>query len=134
MSEHRVESSHDRDMQIAVCREYRAAKQRKKRQYYNDCVNTIIEAYSYVRLSVWKTIEMLTDTQFDKTRPTDNELLEYFRSMSEPQPTHDFNVRYESIALDFLNQYDMGICENKDSLEYKLINDDVRVHEVERAI
>ena len=61
-SGHRVESSHDRDMQIAACRAYRATKQRKKRQYYHDCVNTIIEAYRYDRLNVWKTIERLTNT------------------------------------------------------------------------
>ena len=54
--------------------------------------------------------------------------------MSENQPTHDFNVQYESIALDFLNQYDKGMCENKNSLEYEIINDNVHVHEVERAI
>ena len=41
---------------------------------------------------------------------------------------------YESIALGFLNQYGKGICENKNSLAYEVINDNVGVHEVERAI
>ena len=58
----------------------------------------------------------------------------HFRSFSESQPTHDFNVHHESIALDFLNQYDRGNREYKNSLEYEVINDNVSVYEVERAI
>ena len=54
--------------------------------------------------------------------------------MSESQPTHDVNIQYESIALDFLIQYDKAVCENNNSLEYETINDNVRLHEVERAI
>ena len=54
--------------------------------------------------------------------------------MSESQPTHEFNVHYESIGLDFLNQYDRGNREYKNSLEYEVINDNVGVYEVERAI
>ena len=115
---HRVESNHDRDMQIAACRDYRATQQRKERQYYNECMNAFTEAYRYERSNVWKTIERFTDTQSDTTRPTDNEFFEYFRSMSESQLTHDFNVHYESIALDVLNQYDGGNREYKNSREY----------------
>ena len=54
--------------------------------------------------------------------------------MSESQPTHDVNIQYESIALDFLIQYDKAVCENNNSLEYETINDNVRLHEVNEQL
>ena len=57
---HRAECAQDRQMQIKACQVYRAHKQRKRRQYYNNCVLRILDTYECDRSKLWKTIESLS--------------------------------------------------------------------------
>ena len=59
----RVECEKDMEIQIAACKNYCAHKQRKRRKYYNDCVELIIvDKYESDRSNLWKTIEKLSKT------------------------------------------------------------------------
>ena len=42
---HRVENEKDRGNKIKACKDYRAHKERKRRQYYNNCVQTIVDVF-----------------------------------------------------------------------------------------
>ena len=131
---HRSECEIDREIQIAACKNYRAHKQRKRRQYYNDCVQLIIDKYESDRSNVWKTIEKLSQTRGDYASPSDNDFYEYFKDMADIQPDVSFNSVYETTALNFLHQYDTGQYVRNLSLEYDIINDNITSTVVARAI
>ena len=123
-----------RKIQIAACKTYRAHKQRKRRKYYNDCVQLIIDKYESDRSNVWKTIEKLSKTRDDYASPSDDDFYEYFKDMADIQPDVSFNSVYETTALNFLHQYDTGKYVRNISLEYDIINDNITNTEVARAI
>ena len=131
---HRVENEKDRENQIKACKDYRAHKQRKWRQYYNNCVQTIVDVYKSHRSDVWKTIEKLSKFRDNDTCPSDDDFFIYFKDMADIQPNDSFNPAYEAIALDFLHQYDKGEYNANMSLENRIINDNITEIEVEGAI
>ena len=130
---HRVECAQDRQMQIKACQLYRAHKQRKRRQYYNNCVLGILDTYECDRSKLWKTIESLSRSQYQHVTPSGDEFFQHFKNMSNLQANSKFSSEYESVALAFLHQYDHGYAHNC-SLEYNMINDNVTVKEVDMAI
>ena len=131
---HRVECDKDKENQIKACKDYRAHKQRKRRQYYNNCTRTIVDVYESNRSDVWKTIERLSKSRDNNIGPSDDDFFKYFKDMADIQLDDSFNTSYESIAIDFLHQYDTGGYSMNISLENSIINDNISVTEVEGAI
>ena len=131
---HRVECDKDREIQIAACKDYRAHKQRKRRQYYNNCVRTIIDVYESNKSDVWKTIENLSRSRDNSIGPTDDDFFKYFKDMADIEPDNSFNTAYELVALNFLHKYEKSKCSRDMSLEYGIINDNITAMEVEGAI
>ena len=119
---------------MVACKNYRALKQRKRRQYYNDCVSIIVDKYKSDKSNVWKTIETLSKSRDNYDGPSNNALFEYFKGMADTKPDGGSNSTYESVALNFLHRYDTGKYVWDTSLEYSIINDNVTTAEVERAI
>ena len=130
---HRVECAEDRQLQIEACQDYRAHKQRKRREHFKNCVLRIVHTYESDRSKLWKTIETLSQSHCQNTAPSGNDFLEHFKSMSDSQTNNDFSSEYESVALAFLRQYDYEHA-NSSSLEHHIINDNVTVEEVDSAI
>ena len=130
---HNVECAEDRQMQIEACRDYRAHKQMRKRQYYNNCVVQIVDTYVSNRSKLWKTIENLSRSHCQHVAPSDDEFLQHFKGMSDNPTDNCFSPEYESVALAFLQQYDYEDAHSS-SLEYNIINDNITIEEVDMAI
>ena len=103
---HCVECAEDRQLQIEACQDYRAHKQRKRREHFKNCVLRIVHTYESDRSKKWKTIETLSQSHYQNTAPSGNDFLVHFKSMSDSQANNDFSSGYESVALAFLRQYD----------------------------
>ena len=107
---HRVECDKDKEIQIAACKDYRAHKQRKRRQYYNNCVRTIIDVYESNKSDVWKTIGNLSRSRDNSIGPTDDDFFKYFKDTADIEPDNSFNTAYELVALNFLHKYEKSKC------------------------
>ena len=131
---HRADCTTDRRKQLEACKDYRADKQRKQRQYHAECVRTIIETYESNRSMVWKTIGRISRSYNNHCSPSDNEFYEYFQSMSTPNKEMCFNLEYETVALKFLQHHDTGYYVRNPSVESNIINDNFTIEEVETSI
>ena len=55
----RAVTNDEKEYLVTCCRQYRACKQRKKRQYIASCFDKIESAYNSNKSTVWKTISSL---------------------------------------------------------------------------
>ena len=101
---HQVESIGDRQTQIEAYRQYRTHKQRKRREYFSNCVRSIVDIYQSDRSKVWHTIQKLSGPNCDYIGPSDNEFFYHFKNMSDFHTEDSFNPDYEATALKFLQQ------------------------------
>ena len=62
---HWVESIVDRQTQIEACRHYRTHKQRKRREYFSNCIRSIADIYQSDRSKVWQTLKKLSGPNCD---------------------------------------------------------------------
>ena len=131
---HRVESTEDRQTQIEACRQYRAHKQRKRREYLSNCVRSIVDIYQSDRSKVWQIIQKLSGPNCDYIGPSDNEFFYHFKNKSGFQTEDSFNPDNGATALKFLHQYDIGGYVHNSSLEYNIINDSITNEETCMAI
>ena len=69
---YRVECNADREMHILACKNYRALKQRKRRQHYNECVRMVVDKYKSYQSNVWETIETLSKSRDNYDGPSNN--------------------------------------------------------------
>ena len=131
---HRVECDKDKKNQIKACKDYRANRQRKRRQFYNNCILIIVDVYECNRSDVWKIIKKLSKSRDNNIGPSDDFFFRYFKNMADIQPDDSFNTSHESIAIDILHHYDKGGYSMNMSLENSIINDNMTVKEIEGAV
>ena len=101
---HRVESIEDRQTQNEACRQYRTHKQRKRREYFNNCIRSIVDIYQSDRSKVWQTIQKLSGLNCDYIGPSDNEFFYHFKNISDFHTEDSLNPDYEATALKFLQK------------------------------
>ena len=120
--------------QIAFCREYKACKQRKHREYNRKCIEDIRTACDTNRCAMWQVINRFSHNYANE--PDDQEFYHHFKELCIPQNAGYFCDEYEMMAMDFLKDYDDSKKSHPINISAveEVINDDFNVDEIECAI
>ena len=132
----RVYSVMERENQNAFCREYRACKQRKQREYNRKCIEDIRTAYDTNRSAMWQVINRFSHNYPCTNEPDDQEFYHHFKGLCIPQNAGYFCDEYEMMAADFLKDYDDSNNSHPINISAveEIINDNFSVDEIECAI
>ena len=122
----------DRRTLVTRCKIYRASKQRKRREYYNNLVLNIECAFSYDKSSIWN---RLVNNESTTEEPRGPDFVSHFIKLGQPQQKEYFSDTHEKETIAFLNKYDSGptlITDEK--METNIINCKFTNEEIESCI
>jgi len=103
----RAAKSGDNATAIKLCKEYRSDKQRKKRNYKNECLMKIEKAYSSNPGAMWKVLNEIEGDQYvPDGEPSALEFYDHFCKLAQPIDSPHFDYDYEKRAIEFLDKYD----------------------------
>ena len=134
-AEERVMNEVDRRTLVTRCKIYRASKQRKRREYYNNLVRNIECAFSCDKSSIWNVLNKLGNINSTTEEPSGPDFVSHFIKLDQPHQKEYFSDAYEIEAIAFLNKYDCDptlITDEK--LEKNIINCKFTNEEIESCI
>ena len=126
----------DKDSMLGKCREYKACKQRKRRQYCNANLKKIEEAFQSNRGEMWKVINSLDTANKVLTGPSPQDFMRHFTNLASSPEADYFDNTMLKTAVSFLEKYDAGELTptHNNKVELELINDNFTVDEIRTVI
>ena len=125
----------DRATLVSKCKIYRANKQRKKRDYYNNIVRNLECAFTNDKCSIWDVLNKVSNDNCPVNEPCGPDFVSHFMKLDQPQWKDYFDDAYEKEAIAFLNKYDSGMstfC--GENIELDIINSNFTKEEIESCI
>jgi hypothetical protein len=121
---------------LALTREYRCVKQKKKRNFKNSALQNLSEHCGKNSKQFWDAVKSLPSAQSYSEVSDPKRVCEQLRELSCMPNMPYFDKTFEQQAEDFLAKYDNGEIEGmiKDSLELKILNDNISLGEVTSAV
>ena len=107
---------------LQVCGEYRAMKQRKRRNFVKNNLKEVEQAFNSNRTEMWKILNNLNNKRNHSIGPAPHDILDYFKKLSTPPISPHFNYEYENAAKEFLEKYDSGTSTTENGLAWQILN------------
>ena len=134
----RVVTETDRNNVITACKQYRATKQRKIRQFQEMCSNKLHNAFLENKSNLWNVLkEINSSNRPSHNEPSLTEFTGYFQKLSESQEADYFDYSYETAAKAFIEKYDEQKNFNNgfmSNLELEVINSNFTEEEIINSI
>ena len=130
----RAATCEDQDYLISSCREYRACKQRKKRQYIKGCYDQIECSYNTNRSTLWKSICSMFPGSVHNNTPSIEEFYKHFKQNAIPKMNTSFDYEYEKHAIEFLRKEVPLILNPTEHIEMDILNRNFTPDEIESCI
>ena len=117
-------------------RNYKACKQRKKRQHKNNIISNLEYAYHKNRCNMWKMRSKISHNSGTVNIPCREEFLELFESLATGLHIEYFDYDFEKYAIEFLHKYDADVLQLpvRDELKHVLLNDNFTLEEISNTI
>ena len=130
-----IDSKEKADLIKNLCRDYRSTKQRKIRDYSNDCKSKLENAFSKGPNEMWKTLSQISKS-FSTNSPTGEEFFMHYEKLSTAPNHETFDDSYEKEVELFLKKYDSKEIspDNTNELELFVLNSDFTVEEISSCI
>ena len=128
----RVQSHSDRLQHRIACKQYKAMKQRKKRNFQSKSFNELEQAFKDNPSNIWDAINRLQPNNSASCEPDGNDFFKFYSDLSKQTNDGDFDQSYEDMAKRFINEF--KVCDSNHSLENEILNANFTVEEVELAI
>ena len=112
----RVENEYHMTELNQLQRQYRALKQRKKRELHSNISTEIIANFMNDKTRMWKTLSKINQSISYTNMPNGGRFVEFFASLEQSAEEICKNKQYEKDALEFLKRYDKSKIIKTDSL------------------
>ena len=132
MAGERVQSHSDRLRHRIACKQYKAMKQRKKRNFQCKSLNELEQAFKDNPSNIWDAINKLQPNNSATCEPDGNDFFKFYTDLSKQTNEGDFEQSYEEMAQSFIRDFNGD--KSNDSFENEILNDNFTVEEVEFAI
>ena len=109
-----------------LCKEYRAEKQRKTRQFNSKCVSELEAAYNSNQSNVWPLLSKFSKQRSADNGPTGEEFIAHYRELSKEPVDKTFDDVFEKEVIDFLEKYDNKQIgpPTSNNIELEILNND----------
>ena len=132
----RVYDNQDKLLFNQACKNYKACKQRKKRQFRSSCVNEIESIMKANPSDLFSYIDKINPINHDINTPSGEEFYHHFDKLAKPEESPDFDYEYEKNAKSILENYDteVNIMSKSQDSNHELLNDCFTNEEISVAI
>ena len=102
----RVKTKRDNVNLMDRCREYRAIKQKKERNYKKYCADRITNQFHTNKSDMWKLLSTFSPSKDQINMPSGDAFFEQFTRLSQPAQCPYFDYTYEHNAIRYLSECD----------------------------
>ena len=121
----------DPSVTLELCKNYRAMKQRKKRQFRRSVYNRLENCNVYNNKSVWDVLKPYRKNNISNTFSLE-EFYNAFNQQALPSENSDWDTLYEDSVKSFLVEYENGCLDNlcNNNIMHSVINDNFTIDEI----
>ena len=100
----------EKQTHINACRDYRALRQRKQRDFHRDCLNKLENAMANDKQNMWKILKrFVIPTKSPKMDQLAKNFYDHFNRLAAPSSVDYFDDEYGKMASEFINNFESPI-------------------------
>ena len=125
----------DPSVTLELCKNYRAMKQRKKRQFRRSMYNRLENCNVYNNKSVWDVLKPYRKNNISNTFSLE-EFYNVFNQQALPSENSEWDTLYEDSVKSFLVEYENGCLDNlcNNNIMHSVINDNFTIDEISSVV